>query len=210
MYDKLAKNDEMGQTPRLGSHGWARWDEVGMRRDEGRRADQQQRAAHDALFRTHYPAVVSYLAARVPLEDAKDLAADVFVEAWRQRDQVIIDPDRGWLPWLFTVARRVAATWRTSRTNAQAREIRIGVEPAEDFVERIVAVQTANADLAAVLTAMPTLPPEDREILELCGLFGFTPNQAAITLGIPSGTVRVRLHRARRRLAEAVDGGDDS
>ena len=53
---------------------------------------------------------------------------------------------------------------------------------------------------------MLRLGEEDREVLELCDLFGFTPAQASITLGVPAGTVRVRLHRARQRLSEAIDG----
>ncbi len=171
-----------------------------------RRQLAAQRAEHDQLFRTHYPAVVTFLARRVPLEDAKDLAADVFVEAWRQREQVVVDDERGWLPWLFTVARRMASSWVETRLAEDARNNRTGVSRPEDFTERIVEVDAANKMLSAAMKAMLRLGEEDREVLELCGLFGFSPAQAAITLGIPAGTVRVRLHRARQRLAEAVDG----
>ena len=76
----------------------------------------------------------------------------------------------------------------------------------EDFTTRIVEVDAANQQLSEALGAMLRLGEEDREVLELCGLFGFTPAQASITLGVPAGTVRVRLHRARQRLSEAIDG----
>lgn len=165
----------------------------------------RQRAEHDRLFREHYRTVVFYLARRLPVEDAKDLAAEVFVEAWRQRDMVVVDEERGWLPWLFTVARRMATAWlrRTPTTlDLTAHETGAGVE---DFVERLVEVDAANQRLAAALAGMQRLGDQDREVLELCGLFHLTPAQAAIVLEVPAGTVRVRLHRARRRLAEVVD-----
>ena len=178
-----------------------------MRFGEARRGSTAlQRAEHDLLFRTHYPTVVTYLAGRVPKEDAKDLAADVFVEAWRQRERVIVDEDRGWLPWLFTVARNMAAAWWASRKTRDAKEAMAGAvaAPVDDFIERIVEVQAASQVLSVTLMAMTRLCEEDREILELCGLYGFTPAQAAISLELPVGTTRVRLHRARHRLAELV------
>lgn len=162
---------------------------------------------HEELFRTHYRTVVAYLARRVSVEDAKDLAAEVFLDAWRQRDQIHLDAESGWLPWLFTVARRKARVLTESRAAASARERRVGVEvDPEDFADRLAAVDAAQQEVSVALTAMARLSEEDREVLELCGVFGFTPAQAAITLGVPAGTVRVRLHRARRRLAEAMEG----
>jgi RNA polymerase sigma-70 factor (ECF subfamily) len=140
------------------------------------------------------------------VEDAKDLGAEVFLEAWRQRDQVIVDPDRGWLPWLFTVARRMSNAWVAAQASSAARSARMVPPAAEDFTARVVEVDAANQHLSTALAAMLRLGEEDREVLELCGLFGFTPAQASITLGVPAGTVRVRLHRARQRLAEAIDG----
>lgn len=169
------------------------------------REGARQRAEHEHLFQEHYRTVVFYLARRLPVEDAKDLASEVFVEAWRQRDVVVVDEERGWLPWLFTVARRMATTWlrRTSVTlDITAHESGVA---AEDFVERLVEVDAANQRLAAALAGMQRLGDEDREVLELCGLFRMTPAQAAIVLEVPAGTARVRLHRARQRLAEVVD-----
>lgn len=181
--------------------------QAGSRR---RAAARQQRAEHDRLFQEHYRTLVTYLARRLPAEDAKDLAADVFVEAWRQRDQVVIDEERGWLPWLFTVARRMATVWL--RENPTPAPVKAGAPapPGEDFVERLVEVDAAHQRLAAALAGMQRLGDEDREVLELCGLFRLTPTQAAIVLEVPAGTVRVRLHRARRKLAEVMDGGQPS
>lgn len=170
------------------------------------RQHARQLAEHDRLFQEHYRTVVFYLARRLPVEDAKDLAAEVFVEAWRQRDRVVVDEERGWLPWLFTVARRMATAWsRKSPVTVVDIAAHESGADAEDFVERLVEVDAANRRLAAALAGMQRLGDEDREVLELCGLFRMSPAQAAIVLEVPAGTVRVRLHRARRRLAEAVD-----
>lgn len=171
---------------------------------EARRQAALQRAEHELLFRSHYRTLVTYLAARIPIEDAKDLAADVFVDAWRQREQVVVDEDRGWLPWLFTVARRKSTAWLATRDAHAAKDARAARLPAEDFVERIVEVDAANQELRLTLHALARLDAEDQEVLELCGLFGLTPAQAAISLGVPAGTARVRLHRARGRLADLV------
>ncbi len=169
------------------------------------REDARHLAEHERLFQEHYRTVVLYLARRLPEEDAKDLAADVFVEAWRQRDRVAVDAERGWLPWLFTVARRMA-TARLRRAPATLDITRHeSAAPAGDFVERLVEVDAANHRLAVALAGMQRLGHADREVLELCGLFRMTPAQAAMVLEVPAGTVRVRLHRARRRLADVVE-----
>ena len=191
----------------LGRVAAAGGSEVGDGSGQSRRVLAAQRAEHDALFRAHYPTVVAFLACRIPVEDAvKDLGSEVFVQAWRQHDHVIVDEDRGWLPWLFTVARRMSNAWVAAQATAGARNARIAAPAPEDFTARVVEVDAANQHLSAAIAAMPRLGGEDREVLELCGLFGFTPTQASITLGAPAGTVRARLHRARQRLSEAIDG----
>ena len=191
----------------LGRVAAAGGSEVGDGSGQSRRVLAAQRAEHDALFRAHYPTVVAFLACRIPVEDAvKDLGSEVFLEAWRQRDHVIVDEDRGWLPWLFTVARRMSNTWVAAQAAAGARNARMAPPAPEDFTTRVVEVDAANEQLSAALAAMLRLGRKDREVLELCGLFGFTPAQASITLGVPAGTVRARLHRARQRLSEAIDG----
>ena len=121
---------------------------------QARRVLAAQRAEHDALFRAHYPTVVAFLACRVPVEDAKDLGAEVFVEAWRQRDHVIVDEDRGWLPWLFTVARRMSNAWLAAQLSAGARNARMVLPDAEDFTARVVEVDAANQQLSAAIAAM--------------------------------------------------------
>ena len=122
---------------------------------QSRRVLAAQRAEHDALFRAHYPTVVAFLACRIPVEDAvKDLGSEVFVQAWRQHDHVIVDEDRGWLPWLFTVARRMSNAWVAAQATAGARNARIAAPAPEDFTARVVEVDAANQHLSAALAAI--------------------------------------------------------
>jgi RNA polymerase sigma-70 factor (ECF subfamily) len=53
----------------------------------------------------------------------------------------------------------------------------------------------------ALQAALATLAERDREILTLTAREGLTPKEVAAVVGIPANVVRVRLHRARARLA---------
>ena len=64
----------------------------------------------EILFRTHYGAIHAYARRRLP-ERADDIVADTFFVAWRRLDDVPRDA----LPWLYGVARRVAAEARAAR-----------------------------------------------------------------------------------------------
>jgi RNA polymerase sigma-70 factor (ECF subfamily) len=60
----------------------------------------------------------------------------------------------------------------------------------------------------AVVQAMHTLSDDDRELLTLTAWEGLSPAQIAAVMGAEAGTVRVRLHRARRRLKNLLDDED--
>ncbi len=60
-----------------------------------------------------------------------------------------------------------------------------------------------NAPGRALVSTLTTLPATDRAVVELVDLAGLQPKEAAQVLGIPPGTVRMRLMRARARLRKA-------
>jgi RNA polymerase sigma-70 factor (ECF subfamily) len=62
--------------------------------------------------------------------------------------------------------------------------------------------QYENAKLAELSAALRELPPRFREVLLLCGVEGFDYEEAAKILGVPVGTIRSRLSRARNMLKE--------
>src|SRR5213075_274525 len=117
-------------------------------------------------------------------EDAADIVADVFTVAWRRIDDV---PDgREARLWLYGVARNVLSNhrrvrWRQDRLTDRLRgELRL-ITPA---------VQPADDDLDAVRAALGRLSVDDRELLQLTAWEGLTPNEVALAMGVPAGTVR--------------------
>ena len=121
--------------------------------------------------------------------------ADAFVAAWRRFDELPQDP----LPWLIGATRKTLANQRRS-TARQARVAeRLAREPAG-----VTFPPDASADDPVVRRAFRQMSPDDREALALVAWDGLTPTQAARSLGCPPVAFRVRLHRARRRLARAL------
>lgn len=147
----------------------------------------------DRLFRAYYGRVLAYALRRTHAEVAQDVAAETFVVAWRRLDRLPKEP----LPWLLGIARKTLANERRSarRRDALMREL-AHQEPTSRFAE---AAETKLA-LGEISAALGRLPEADREVLELVAWDGLEIGEAAQVLGVSSATVRVRLHRARRRL----------
>jgi RNA polymerase sigma-70 factor (ECF subfamily) len=153
-----------------------------------------------ALYDQHYPAVLRYAARRVGAEAARDIAADTFMTAWRRLDRV---PETGALPWLYATARRCLANevrrqGRRARLDSRIREEAARVPEPAELSEQVT-------DRLAVLAALAALSPSDQEALRLIEWDQLDVAAAALVMGYSAGTFRVRLHRARRRLARALD-----
>jgi RNA polymerase sigma-70 factor (ECF subfamily) len=115
--------------------------------------------------------------------------------AWRRLEEV---PEEA-LPWLLAVARRTLANQRRARRRADA----LG-ELLQAVRQPSLSEPPPVAD-AVVLRAFAKLAEADREVLALVAWEGLTPHQAARALGITAAGLRVRLHRARRRFAAALE-----
>ncbi|MCO1595541.1 sigma-70 family RNA polymerase sigma factor [Micromonospora sp. RHAY321] len=151
-----------------------------------------------SLYAAEYAHIVRYGLRRLADADASaELAQEVFVVAWRRRGEV---PDRS-LPWLYGVARRLLANqWRSRRAAPD-------VLPISDAdLARVAHPSGADATVgvADIRAALATLNDLDQEILRLIGWEELTVSEAAQVLGCARTTVAVRLHRARRRLTEAM------
>lgn len=151
-----------------------------------------EKAHFEALFRETRSALLGYLTRRAPVEDAADLLAEVYLVAWRRRSDLPRQDERRL--WLFGVARRlVAEHHRLTRTRADA-ELLATEAPIDPG-------RTDKARELAVLRALESLSALDRELVTLTTWEGLSPAEAARVVGITAGTARVRLHRARTRLA---------
>jgi RNA polymerase sigma-70 factor (ECF subfamily) len=129
--------------------------------------------------------------------DVEDAVAVVFLEVWRRRwDARLVDGSL--LPWLLVTATNVA---RNSRRSSRRYEGLLARLPAPN-----PAPDPASAlDDRHVLTALRALPLPDQQVLTLCVLEGWPERDAAAALGVAPGTVKSRLHRAKRRLAQRLE-----
>jgi RNA polymerase sigma-70 factor, ECF subfamily len=166
--------------------------------------DQRRRARHDALFTDHHDAVWRYAVRRVGAGAAEDVVAETFLVAWRRIDAV---PDHA-LPWLFGVARKVIANQRRGQRRLASLTLRLANE-VDDAHHEIRPETDVPAD--AVLCALATLGERDQEALRLVYWEALSPSDAARVLGCSAAAMRVRLHRARSRLARALAArGEDA
>ena len=148
---------------------------------------------------------------------AEDVTALTFLEAWRLRHRA--DADGGSLrPWLLGIATNVARNMRRAARRHEAALARLPRGDAiPDFAEELVQ-RMADADkVAAARQAYGSLRRPEQDVIALCGWAGLDYTEAAQALGIPVGTVKSRLSRARTKLQREppasrrqVDGDRDS
>lgn len=144
------------------------------------------------LYRTWHGDVQRYARRRVPSHEVDDVVSEVFSIAWRRRDEVD-EIGRLWL--LGTAHHRVQ---HERRSGARRRRLL-------DTVAPLPPVAPASAEVVDVLAALQRLSPADREVLTLVAWEDLTSEEVAAVLGCTVVAARVRLHRARRRLAVLLD-----
>lgn len=161
------------------------------RNDPPTRSD---RAYFESLYREHYAAIMRYAARRTDEESARDVTAETFLVAWRRLDAI---PRLNALPWLYATAHNVLrqelrGRSRRSRLDEQlrAQPVDVGADIADTIADRLRARQLLD-----------TLPPKEREAIQLVEWEQLEIRAAAQVVGCTAATFRVRLHRARRRLA---------
>jgi RNA polymerase sigma-70 factor (ECF subfamily) len=123
--------------------------------------------------------------------EAEDIAQDALLRAWRRRS-TLREADRR-NQWLSTIVRNEAF-----RHHARVRpDPTSEIETYEGAEDAQVVATVERADLHA---ALKRLNESDRQLLELRYDEDLTQSAIARRLGIPEGTVKVRLHRARDKL----------
>lgn len=158
----------------------------------GESADDWSR--FEAEYRDSYQAVSRYLRRRLPPDLVDDAVSEVFtiaLERWSTRQGAA-------LPWLYGIARRVAANARRSLGRADRLAGRLRDE--EDPLGGEPGADTEVLDRMGAARVLERLPERDREVLMLVSWDGLDPQEAAQALGCSKATFAVRLHRARRRL----------
>lgn len=158
-------------------------------------------ASFASLYRRYHQRVFRKAYFRVQdVSDAEDITAMVFLEAWRSRARVRI-VDGSLLPWLLVVTSNVSLNHERSRRRYRrllARLPPVGdeVDPAEYAAERLDSYRRSNA----LTVALGRLKSRERTIVDLCLVEELPLATVARALNIPVGTVKSRLHTARRKL----------
>jgi RNA polymerase sigma factor (sigma-70 family) len=163
------------------------------------------RDAFGLLFERHARAVYNH-AFRLTgnWSAAEEVVSLTFLEAWRLRHTV--RPDGGsLLPWLLGIALNVSRNAARATRRHQAAMGRVA--PAcevPDFADELADRIDDAARLDEVRGVVGCLRAAEREVLALCVWSGLNYEEAAEALGIPVGTVRSRLSRARRKLRRSA------
>jgi RNA polymerase sigma-70 factor (ECF subfamily) len=129
---------------------------------------------------------------------ASEAVQTAFVQAWR--GVRTFDPARELQPWLYAITRRTAVdVYRRQRRIAGALPL-----DSTAITERDLAVDGPSLDATwrawQVRRALDQLPPDERQVLQLGYLAGYSQSQIATKLGIALGTVKSRTSRGLRRL----------
>jgi RNA polymerase sigma-70 factor (ECF subfamily) len=160
-----------------------------------RAAQNGSSAAMEELFRLHWPR--AHRAAFLVVHDAaaaEDIAQEAFLAAVRALDR--FDRRRPFGPWLHRIVVNRAID------HARAREVRREV-PA-DALGEAGSLDARDAPSGEVLAALAALAPDQRAVIVMRHLLGFTPGEIAAALGLPRGTVNSRLRRGLDALAEPM------
>lgn len=169
------------------------------------RGDQEQvgreraEARFERVYAEHGRAVLGYAVRRCSdSQDAADVVAETFLVAWRRLDDMPAGEEARL--WLYGVARHVLSNQHRSerRRERLAERLRRELPVALDALAQ-------PGDASGVRAALERLGTEDREILRLAGWEELTPREIATVLRITQVAARSRLHRARRRLREALE-----
>lgn len=161
--------------------------------------EEADHARFEALYAKHRRDLLAYFLRRADPADAADLLAETFLVAWRRVDAVP-DGDAARF-WLFGVARNTLRNHR--RSSRTAHDLAAALR---DVLARTPQPDPDSALALSVRAALDGLNPPDREVMMLAVYEELTPTEIAQVTGRSAASVRVRLHRARRRVAEQLDG----
>lgn len=178
----------------------------------------EQPSAFRELFVRHHSAIYKYVSSRVGPDAADDIVSETFVQAFRARGSFDHDLGDSALPWLLGIATFAIAHHRRSEVRHLRRQLAAAVQAPPLSIARHEDGPGADAhlrrmDLAyrpALLKGLARLSTDERAVLWLSAVGELSYQEIAASLGLPIGTVRSRLNRARKRLRTAITSPEDS
>jgi RNA polymerase sigma-70 factor, ECF subfamily len=137
-------------------------------------------------------------------DDAIDVSQQAFIRTWNARSS--IDPERPFYPWFYTILKRLCLN--SNRDKNRGREIALSMMP--PWIEPVSGDDASDDIMQAeqsrlIQDALSKLSMDDREIIIMKDLDGFSYKEIAELLDIPVGTVMSRLYTARKRLKTKLE-----
>lgn len=168
-------------------------------------------ARFGTIFDRHATVLHRYLVRRLGPDEAESMVGEVFRIAFEKRDRY--DGCRSLArPWLYGIATNLVAKHRRSEARRLQAMARLAARrlPPVDVADEVTAAADASDRWQRVAATVNALPVPERDALILHVWEGLPYSEVAEALGVPVGTVRSRLNRARRRLRElaSASGGE--
>jgi RNA polymerase sigma factor (sigma-70 family) len=158
------------------------------------------------IFDAYFAEIHRYVARRLDVHVADDIAAETFHAAFRQRRSYDLSRNNA-RPWLYGIATNMIGRHRRDEVRKLRALERLPADRgADDDEERIATRVSAHGAREGLAKAIAALPAGQRDVLMLIVLAELTQEQVAKALDVPPGTVSSRLNRARRKLRKALGG----
>jgi RNA polymerase sigma-70 factor (ECF subfamily) len=162
------------------------------------------------LFDRYSRLLYGYCARRVGPDLAEDVVAETLLIAFERRHRFDRTAPTA-RPWLFGIATNLLRGHRRSEVRGWRALARTGADPldgiarvADGFADRADERVDAAVSVRAIAAALAAMPRGHRDVLLMHAWSGLDYAELAAALGLPIGTVRSRLHRARARLRQAL------
>jgi RNA polymerase sigma-70 factor (ECF subfamily) len=172
-------------------------------------ADVIQLSRHEpdhftVLFRRHAPYIQRYVVRRLGQDAADDIVAETFMLAFCQREAYDLSRANA-RPWLYGIATNLIGRHRRAETGLYRALARTGADPvAESFTDRVDDRISACMAGRRLAVGLARLSEELRDTLLLVAWGDLSYEETATALGIPLGTVRSRISRARSKLRRTL------
>jgi len=160
------------------------------------------------IFDCYWPALYAYCSSRAGTV-GEDLAAETFRVAFAQRAR-FDDHGAGARPWLFGIATNLIRNHFRRADRGRRAESRLPGDPDTDTTDDMLGRVEADQLGPSLTDALGALPVNDRDALLLMAWADLRYAEIAAALHIPLGTVRSRIHRARRQLRAHLETTPDA
>jgi RNA polymerase sigma factor (sigma-70 family) len=162
------------------------------------------------LFRRHAPHIQRYVVRRLGPDVADDIVAETFLLAFRQRNRYDLARSDA-RPWLYGIATNLIGRHRRAEIRLYRALARTGADPVtEPFTDRVDDRVSADHASRQLATALARLSADLRDTILLAAWSDLSYEEIAVALGVPTGTVRSRLSRARTKLRQTLGDTDPS